>query len=67
MHGVRNLDEVYAFYRQPEIESHCGPEMVQFLDCSCPALARTRSSWTILRSVCTRKNMSYDQKLWIAE
>jgi hypothetical protein len=32
MHGVRDLEVVYAFYRQPEFAKHGGPEMVRFLD-----------------------------------
>ncbi|HVK11617.1 MAG TPA: hypothetical protein VM597_22790 [Gemmataceae bacterium] len=32
MHGVRDLDVVYDFYRHPDFASHGGPEMVQFLD-----------------------------------
>jgi hypothetical protein len=32
MQGVRSLDEVYNFYRQPEYAIHGGPEMIRFLD-----------------------------------
>jgi hypothetical protein len=32
MEGVRELDEVYAFYRRPEHARHGGPEMIRFLD-----------------------------------
>jgi hypothetical protein len=32
MEGVRELEKVFAFYRQPEFAKHGGPEMVRFLD-----------------------------------
>lgn len=32
MHGARDIEVVYAFYRQPEFAKHGGPEMVRFLD-----------------------------------
>ncbi|CAN5456524.1 hypothetical protein BH11PLA2_BH11PLA2_32100 [soil metagenome] len=32
MHGVRDLETVYAIYRQPEFAIHGGAEMVRFLD-----------------------------------
>ena len=32
MEGVRDLDLVYAFYREPDHVLHGGPEMVRFLD-----------------------------------
>ena len=32
MEGVRDLDVIYAFYREPEHARHGGPEMVRFLD-----------------------------------
>jgi hypothetical protein len=32
MRGVRELEEVYAFFSQPEFAKHGGPDMVRFLD-----------------------------------
>lgn len=32
MHGERDLEVVYDFYRQPECARHCGPDMIRFLD-----------------------------------
>jgi hypothetical protein len=32
MHGSRDIEDLYAFYRSPEFVHHGGPQMVRFLD-----------------------------------
>jgi hypothetical protein len=32
MHGSRDIEDLYAFYRSPEFAIHGGPAMVRFLD-----------------------------------
>src|SRR5688500_18334616 len=32
MHGSRDIEDLYAFYRSPEFANHGGPAMVRFLD-----------------------------------